>query len=73
LHLGGRTGRYGTIAYIISVLHMVLIVSQNKKGYQLTDYDRAMEIMTREGNGIPVLPEERINYILRPLFFEVEY
>ncbi len=68
LGVSDRTIR-NDIAYINSVLHMDLIVSQNKKGYQLSDYDRAMEIMTREGDGIPVLPEERINYILRHLLF----
>lgn len=66
LGVSDRTVR-NDIAYINSVLQMDLILSQNKKGYQLSDYEKAKAIMTSDG--IPVLPEERINYILRHLLF----
>lgn len=68
LGVSDRTVR-NDIAYINSVVYMDLIVSQNKKGYQLSDYDKAREIIANDGDGIPVLPEERINYILKHLLF----
>ncbi|MDQ1000644.1 lichenan operon transcriptional antiterminator [Neobacillus niacini] len=68
LGVSDRTVR-NDIAYINSVVNMDLIVSQNKKGYQLSDYVKAREIVANDGEGIPVLPEERINYILKHLLF----
>jgi lichenan operon transcriptional antiterminator len=68
LRVSDRTVR-NDIAYINSVVNMDLIESQNKKGYQLSDYDKAREIVANEGEGMPVLPEERINYILKHLLF----
>lgn len=68
LGVSERTVR-NDIAYINSVVHMDLIVSQNKKGYQLSDYDKAKEIVVNDVEGIPALPEERINYILKHLLF----
>lgn len=68
LGVSDRTVR-NDIAYINSVVNMDLIVSQSKKGYQLSDYVKAREIVAHDGEGIPVLPEERINYILKHLLF----
>lgn len=57
------------IAYINSALKEELITSQNKRGYIISDYNRSREVLEMEIEGIPVLPEERINYILKNLLF----
>lgn len=57
------------ISYINSVLNEELIDSQNKKGYLLSDYNSAREIIKNNSEGIPIHPDERINYILKHLLF----
>jgi lichenan operon transcriptional antiterminator len=68
LGISDRTVR-NDISYINSVVNSDLIVSHNKKGYKLSDYDKARELVADDGEGMPVLPEERINFILKHLLF----
>ncbi|WP_163100197.1 BglG family transcription antiterminator [Peribacillus alkalitolerans] len=58
------------ISFINSILNEEFIVSQNKKGYFLSDLNRAREIMKSESEGIPTHPDERINYILKNLLLK---